>query len=238
MRIPCLGPTGSHRTAGCPSPCSAPRARPPPLSCLSLQGMEDDPSWRDASRPRGQWRLVWACRASEEGLARRWVTLSCADVPQAWQGSTSHPVPRPQEAAGVACGWEHFPELPFWAALTREAQEVAAAGSAADRPVCATPSVAPGSLLLGGCVTALEPNLLCPAVSATGAAVDRASNRDLWGYGCQVARGTSRPGARAQRICPGPRVSSGRIGRARAKPGRSRGSLSRARGGEGPRSGA
>lgn len=121
MRIPCLGPTGSHRTAGCPSPCSAPRARPPPLSCLSLQGMEDDPSWRDSSRPRGQWRLVWACRASEEGLARRWVTLSCADVPQAWQGSTSHPAPRPQEAAGVACGWEHFPELPFWATLTREA---------------------------------------------------------------------------------------------------------------------
>lgn len=138
----------------------------------------------------------------------------------------------------MACGWEHFPELPFWAALTREAQEVAAAGAAADRPVCATPSVAPGPLLLGGCVTALEPNLLCPAVSATGASVDRASNRDLWGYGCQVARGTSRPGARAQRICPGPRVSSGRIGRARAKPGRSRGSLSRARGGEGPRSGA
>lgn len=138
----------------------------------------------------------------------------------------------------MACGWEHFPELPFWAALTREAPGGCGCRGRSRPARLRHPVRGTRSLLLGGCVTALEPNLLCPAVSATGAAVDRASNRDLWGYGCQVARGTSRPGARAQRICPGPRVSSGRIGRARAKPGRSRGSLSRARGGEGPRSGA
>lgn len=76
------------------------------------------------------------------------------------------------------------------------------AGTAADWPVHTTPSMPPSSLLLGGCINALEPNPLCPAVSATGASVDRASNRDPWGYGCQIASGVSRPGGQSPENLP------------------------------------
>lgn len=104
------------------------------------------------------------------------------------------------------------------------------ARTTADWPVYATPPMPPSSLLLGGCINALEPNPPCPAVSATGASVDRTSNRDPWGYGCPIASGVSRRGARAQRICPRTRVSGGCISRARARRRRSRASLSRGRG--------
>lgn len=60
--------------------------------------MGEDPSLWAKARPQGQQYVVWACPASQESLARRWVTLSSDDMRQTGQArinkSVLAPVPR------------------------------------------------------------------------------------------------------------------------------------------------